>query len=188
MAMKIVIIVVLIIIVLGVILVSRNIFFVESAFKRTPAGKIEIKTIPESGVLISEAKGNYYNERNLLFRRLFHYIQDNKVSMTVPVEATVDRSSMKFYLGSKDRKKALSDGTNVRVETVPARSVLSIGIRGAYSEGNFNKARAKLESWLNANKEYVPEGEAYGVFWDAPFMPWFLKRSEVHIPVTGKKE
>jgi hypothetical protein len=49
MAMKLVIIVVLIIIVLGVILVSRNIFFVESAFKRTPAGKIEIKTIPESG-------------------------------------------------------------------------------------------------------------------------------------------
>lgn len=184
--MKVVLIILIIIIVVGVILVSRNIYFVESAFNKTPAGKIEIKTIPESNVLISEVEGNYYNTRNLLFRRLFNYIQDNKVAMTVPVEATIDRSTMKFYLGSKDRKKNLPDVMNVHVKTVPGRTVLSIGIRGAYSKDNFDKARARLESWLNENKEYVRGGEAYGVFWDAPFMPWFLKRSEVHIPVTKR--
>ena len=186
--MKIVLIVLLIIVVVGVILVSRNIYFVESAFNRTPAEKIEIKTIPESSVLISEVEGNYYTTRNLLFKRLFNYIQDNKVAMTVPVEAAIDHSSMKFYLGSKDRKKDLPDGMNVRVKTVPGRTVLSIGIRGAYSKDNFDKALAKLENWLNANKEYVPGGDAYGVFWDAPFMPWFLKRSEVHIPILKREE
>lgn len=184
--MKIVLIVLLIIVVVAVIFVGRNIYFVESAFKKTPAGTIEVKTIPESSVLISEVEGNYYNTSNLLFRRLFNYIQDNKVAMTVPVEAEIERSSMKFYLGSKDRKKDLPDGMNVRVETVPGRTVLSIGIRGAYSKDNFDKARARLESWLNENKEYEREGDAYGVFWDAPFMPWFLKRSEVHIPVTKR--
>ena len=184
--MKIVLIVLFIIVVVAVIFVSRNIYFVESAFKKTPAGKIEVKTIPESSVLISEVEGNYYNTRNLLFRRLFNYIQDNKVAMTVPVEAAIDRSSMKFYLGSKDRKKDLPEGMNVRVETVPGRMVLSIGIRGAYSKENFDKALARLESRLNENKEYVRGGEAYGVFWDAPFIPWFLKRSEVHIPVTKR--
>jgi hypothetical protein len=65
--------------------------------------------------------------------------------------------------------------------------VISIGIRGAYSEANFDKAHARLERWLGENKEYVPEGEPYGVFWDAPFSPWFLKRSEVHIPVSRQK-
>jgi len=75
----------------------------------------------------------------------------------------------------------------VRVETVPGRTVVSIGIRGAYKKSNFDKALAKLESWLKENTQYVQRGDAYGVFWDAPFMPWFLKRSEVHIPVTKRE-
>ena len=186
--MKIVLAVLLIVVVLGVVLMSRNIYFVESAFNKTPAGKIEIKTIPESRVLISGIGGNYYNTRNLLFRRLFNYIQDNQVAMTVPVEAEIDGSKMKFYLGSKDKTKDLPDRSNVQVETVPGRTVVSIGIRGAYSKSNFNRALAKLESWFNRNTEYVRGGEAYGVFWDAPFMPWFLKRSEVHIPIAKKHE
>lgn len=185
--MKIAIIVFVVIVVAAVIFVSREVYFVESAFERTPAGKIEIKTIPESRVLMSEAEGNYYATRNLLFRRLFNYISDNRVTMTTPVEATVDRSMMKFYLGRKDRTKDLPDAAYVRVETIPGRTVLSIGIRGAYSEANFDKARAQLERWLNENREHVPAGEPYGVFWDAPFIPWFLKRSEVHIPVRQEK-
>ena len=185
--MKIVLIVLLIIVVIGVVLVGRNIYFVESAFSKTPAGKIEIKTIPESKVLISGIKGNYYNTKNILFRNLFSYIQDNQVSMTVPVEAEIDSSSMKFYLGNKDKAKDLPDRANVRVETVPGRTVVSIGIRGAYNKSNFDKARAQLESWLKENTQYLPGGDAYGIFWDAPFMPWFLKRSEVHIPVTKRE-
>lgn len=184
--MKVVLAGILIVLILGVLVMGRNIYFVESAFKKTPAGKIEIKTIPESKVLTSGITGNYFTTRNLLFRNLFNYIQDNQVSMTVPVEAEISRSSMKFYLGSKDRVKELPDRGNVRVETVPGRTVASIGIRGAYSRENFDTARATLERWLAENGEYVRGGDAYGVFWDAPFMPWFLKRSEVHIPVTKR--
>jgi effector-binding domain-containing protein len=186
--MKIALVAILIIVVIGVVLVGRNIYFVESAFNKTPAGKIEIKTIPESKVLISALRGNYYNTKNILFRNLFNYIQDNQVSMTVPVEAEIDNSKMKFYLGNKDKVKDLPDRANVRVETVPGRTVLSIGIRGAYNKSNFDKALAKLESWFNGNTKHVRGGEAYVVFWDAPFMPWFLKRSEVHIPVTTKQK
>jgi DNA gyrase inhibitor GyrI len=185
--MKIVLIVLLIIVVIGVVFMGRNIYFVESAFNKTGAGKIEIKTIPESKVLISGIKGNYYNTKNVLFRNLFNYIQDNQVSMTVPVEAEIDSSKMKFYLGNKDRAKDLPDRVNVRVETVPGRTVVSVGIRGAYNKSNFEKAFTKLESWLKENTQYVQSGDAYGVFWDAPFMPWFLKRSEVHIPVTKRE-
>jgi effector-binding domain-containing protein len=180
--MKIVLII-LVIVILGVVLVGRNIYFVESAFKKSPVGRVEIKTIPESRVLMSEMKGNYFNTKNSLFRFLFNYIQDNQVAMTVPVEAEIDSSKMKFYLGTKDKVKDLPDQRNVRVVTVPGRTVASIGIRGAYTKNNFDKALKKLEGWLKENTQYVPVGEAYGVFWDAPIMPWFLKRSEVHIPV-----
>ena len=182
--MKITLIVILVIVVLGVVLIGSNIYFVESAFKNPPVGRLEIKTIPESRVLMSEMKGNYFSTKNSLFRFLFNYIQDNQVSMTVPVEAEIDSSKMKFYLGTKDKIKDLPDARNVRVVNVPSRTVASIGIRGAYTKDNFDKALKKLEGWLEKNKQYMQEGDAYGVYWDAPFMPWFLKRSEIHIPVT----
>ena len=182
--MKFALILILLIVVMGVVFLGRNIYFIESAFNKTSAGKIEIKTIPESKVLMSEMKGNYFNTKNILFRALFNYIQDNQVSMTVPVEAEIDSSTMKFYLGTKDKIKDLPDKRNVRVVTVPGRTVVSMGIRGAYTKSNFDKALKKLETWLTENKQYMETGDAYGVFWDGPFMPWFLKRSEVHIPVT----
>jgi DNA gyrase inhibitor GyrI len=182
--MKIALLIIVVIVILGVVFLGRNIYFVESAFKKAPVGRVEIKTIPESRVLMTEMKGNYFNTKNSLFRVLFNYIQDNQVAMTVPVEAEIDSSKMKFYLGTKDKVKDLPDQRNVRVVTVPGRTVASIGIRGSYTKGNFDKALKKLEGWLKENTQYVPAGEAYGIFWDGPFMPSFLKRSEVHIPVT----
>lgn len=161
----------------------KNIYGVEQAFKKTPAGSIELKIIPESTVLVAETGGRYYGTRNDLFRRLFNYISENNVAMTVPVEARVDHAQMKFYVGSKDKIKALKDQGSVQVITVPQRTVVSIGVRGAYNESNFIKAKEKLAQWLKDSAEYRQAGDAYAVFWDAPFMPWFLKRSEVHIPV-----
>ncbi len=177
------VIIILLIIFIGVPLMIKNIYGVEQAFKKTPVGKIEIKVIPEATVLVAESSGNYYGGRNDLFRRLFSYISENNVAMTVPVEARVENAQMKFYVGTKDKIKALKDQGSVQVVTVPQRTVLSIGIRGAYTESSFIKAKAQLEQWLTNNKEYRQAGEAYAVFWDAPFMPWFLKRSEVHITV-----
>jgi len=177
------VIIILLIIFIGVPLMIKNIYGVEQAFKKTPVGKIEIKVIPEATVLVAESSGNYYGGRNDLFRRLFSYISENNVAMTVPVEARVENAQMKFYVGTKDKIKALKDQGSVQVVTVPQRTVLSIGIRGAYTESSFIKAKAQLEQWLTDNKEYRQGGEAYAVFWDAPFMPWFLKRSEVHITV-----
>jgi len=61
-------------------------------------------------------------------------------------------------------------------------------VRALINESSFIKAKAQLAQWLKDNTEYRQAGDAYAVFWDAPFMPWFLKRSEVHIAVqkTGQ--
>lgn len=175
--------IIVILLYLGVPLMIKNIYGVEQAFKKTPAGRIEVKIIPESTVLVAETGGRYYGTRNDLFRRLFSYISENNVAMTVPVEARVDNAQMKFYVGSKDKIKALKNQGNVQVVTVPQRTVVSIGVRGAYTENNFLRAKARLEQWLKDTAEYRQSGDTYVVFWDAPFMPFFLKRSEVHIPV-----
>ena len=179
----------ILIIFIGVPLVIKNIYGVEEAFKKTSAGKIEIKTIPASMVMVSESEGNYFGTRNYLFRRLFNYISENNVAMTTPVEARIENAQMKFYVGTKDKLKELKDQGSVKVVTIPQRTVVSIGIRGTYTESNFEKAKTQLEQWLRDNTGYQQAGAAYAVYWDGPFMPWFLKRSEVQIPVekTGKQ-
>jgi DNA gyrase inhibitor GyrI len=172
---------------MGVILMAQNSQAYESAYPKTPSGKIEIKIIPESKLLATENPGNYFDSNNQLFTRLFNYISTNEVSMTVPVEADMDNARMKFYVGSQDRVKDLQNQGPVKIITVPQRTVVSIGMKGSYTKARFEKGKEKLLAWLRDNPRFCPAGEAYAVYWDAPFVPWFLKHSEVHIAVTEQK-
>lgn len=160
----------------------------EAAYPKTANGVMEIKTIPSAKLMVAEGPGGYFDSSNDLFMRLFRYISANDVSMTVPVEARIDKAEMKFYVGSGDSAKKLADSDAVRVVSLPARTVASIGIRGRYTRASFEKNRDKLAAWLRKSTCYRPAGEAYAVYWDGPFMLWFLKHSEVHIPVAEIKK
>lgn len=152
-------------------------------FPKTPSGKIEIKTIPPSVLLTTEMEGDYFDRSNDLFRRLFDYIKSNSVSMTAPVEGYLDGAGMSFYVGPEDRDRGLADQGGVAVLEVPERLIAAIGGRGSYRKKNVMKLKGRLEEWLEGNPDYGPDGEAYAVFWNAPFIPWFLRTLEVHIPV-----
>ena len=73
----------------------------------------------------------------------------------------------------------------VVVLTRPERLVVSHGGRGGYSRAHFEEARAAALAWLAARSDLVADGEACAVYWNSPFMPGFLKRYEVHIPVRS---
>jgi DNA gyrase inhibitor GyrI len=160
----------------------------EAAYPKTPNGTIEIKTIPAAKLMVTESAGGYFDRNNDMFMRLFRYISANDISMTVPVEAQVENAQMKFYVGSADSSKNLPEQGEVKVVNLPERTVVSIGIRGSYTKEKFEKNREKLAAWLRENPRDQPAGAAYAVYWDAPFVPWFLKHAEVHIPVTEKKK
>jgi DNA gyrase inhibitor GyrI len=157
----------------------------ERAFERTPAGVIEVKTLPEALTLIVRSGGNYFDRSGELFRRLFRYIKRHDVAMTVPVQGEMQGTGMRFFLGKEDRQRGLMDEEGVQVKEVPERTVASIGVRGGYTEKNFTKARSRLEQWTRDHADYEAVGEAYGIYWNSPFVPWFLKRFEVHIPVRS---
>jgi len=160
----------------------------ERAFEKTPAGIIEIKTLPERTVLIAQRDQSYFDENNDMFMNLFRYIQKNDVAMTVPVKAEIDPGKMYFYVGEKDLTKKLKDSEYVRVRVEPEQTVLSMGIRGGYSEKNFEQARKKLFDQLEASKEWKPSGPAYAVYWNGPYVPGFMKQFEVHTPVEPKRK
>lgn len=158
----------------------------EAAYPKTPKGTIEIKTIPAAKLMVTKNSGGYFDSNNDMFMRLFRYINANNVSMTVPVEAQIEAAQMTFYVGSADSAKNLAEQGEVKVVDLPERAVVSIGIRGSYTKEKFEENREKLIAWLRENQLYQPAGAAYAVYWDAPFVPWFWKHSEVHIPVTEK--
>lgn len=155
----------------------------ESAYTKTPVDKYEFKELPPSRILETSDKGEYFDQSNQLFRRLFDYISDQKISMTVPVEADMNPSTMRFYIGEREKNRSFSDTATVTVKDYPARTVVSLGARGGYSRKNVMDKVEQLEQWVETQHNIRPAGEAYVVFWNGPFTLWFLKRFEVHIPV-----
>jgi hypothetical protein len=106
--------------------------------------------------------------------------------MTTPVEARMDPGAMYFWVSSTQEEKATSDTANVRVIDVPERTVASHGSRGSYSQNNFEKAKAILLNWVNNQSDIETIGEPFGVYWNGPFTPWFLKTFEVQVEIRLK--
>lgn len=156
------------------------------AYPPTEAGRCELKTLPAARILTASEGGDYFRMQAVLFRKLHRYVQDHDIAMTVPVEADVLRSRMRFYVSRNQERLHLSPGVEVGVEDLPERLVVSIGASGAYSEANFKTARTELQRWLASRPEIVAAAPAYAVYWSSPWVPWFLKRFEVHIPVTSR--
>ncbi|MFU8848948.1 MAG: heme-binding protein [Opitutales bacterium] len=158
----------------------------DQAFPKTNVDNMELKTIPASRLIASESSGHYFKENNGLFRPLFRYISQNNIAMTTPVEAEIMPGKMYFYIGGDAAERELKPTETVRVLEIPERLVASIGVRGSYSEKNFNEALKKLESWLENHPTHKASGEARGIFWNGPFTPGFFKRFEVHLPVVER--
>ena len=156
----------------------------ETAFPQTDPGVTEIKTLPAGRLLEATGSGSYFDQANGLFRPLFRYIQAKDIAMTVPVEARIEPGAMYFWVSQSQVDKADADVDGVRVLDVAERRVAAHGMRGAYTQGNFEKARANLLAWLETQPEIRPIGEPYAVYWNGPFNLWFLKEFEVQVEIV----
>lgn len=156
----------------------------ESAFPATDPGTTEIKTLP-AGVLLKSATpdGTYFENGGSLFRPLFRYISSHDISMTVPVEATIDDAAMFFWVAKSQEDRVTQSKDGVQIIKVGERRVVSHGYRGSYSPQNFRKAETALRAWIKTQPELNVSGEPYGVYWNGPFTPGFLKRFEVHLRI-----
>ena len=155
----------------------------DAIYDKSAVGAVEIKKLPRSLVIQSACDSDYFERDSDLFMRLFRYIDDHGVAMTVPVEGEIEPGRMRFYIGSGEDADRLPNREGVDVITVPERTVASLGIRGGYTEEVFSKAKVELERWLSKQADWQAIGEAYAVYWHGPFVPGFIRRSEVHIQV-----
>lgn len=160
----------------------------EQAFQKTDVGTSEIKTLPAARLIATQSDAKYFDQNNGLFRPLFRYIQAREISMTTPVEAEIEPGVMYFYIGSDVDTATLDSTDEVSVHEIPERTVASLGVRGGYSERNFEEAASELYAWLAENEKFEAAGDARGIFWNGPYVPGFFKRFEVHIPIKLKQK
>jgi hypothetical protein len=150
--------------------------------------------------------GNLEEVGNEGFRRLYAYISgDNKkkqsISMTAPVgqetgsekiamtapvsqEKKDDRWRITFLMPAEYTREMLPEPDDERVKLAeePDRLMAAVKYSGTWSEEGYRKNKALLEEYIRT-RGLTKAGAAVWARYDPPFMPWFLRRNEVLIPV-----
>ena len=155
----------------------------ESIYPQTPVDTIEIKHLPERMALTAVAPGDAFADRGTAFLKLFDYIKTNQVSMSVPVQVSPSTNEMIFLVGARDQAMKPKPDVGVTAQTIPAATVVSLGLRGRYTRTQYEEGLIKLQSWLAIHPEWQTHAPPYLVYWNSPFRLWFLRRAEIHQPV-----
>ena len=164
----------------------------------TAAGLIEVKHYPayRSGTI--SYRGKLALAAESAFSPLFRHISDNNISMTAPVETRYPLSTLWvgkeakpdeegeaevsfLYRSPNVNPKQIAQG--IRVQDTAPMTVLSIGVQGNYSYGSYQEYVEQLRDWLNQHPDYKVVGPPRRLFYDSPFIPDVLKRSEIQVPV-----
>ncbi len=150
--------------------------------------------------------GDFEKAGSSAFKRLFRYISgDNqsqtkiamtapvsqepgeKIAMTAPVgqQKSGDQWVVSFMMPAAYRMETLPipDDPQVRLREVPARRIAAVRYSGFWSEKNYQKNKAKLDAWIQKEGLSV-NGESIWARYNAPFMPWFMRRNEILVPVA----
>jgi hypothetical protein len=169
-----------------------------------PVGEVIVKDYPPYRLARFRAvEASRSGRPDDMFMPLFKHIKRNDIAMTAPVEieyaaasepadgaatrAQQHATSMAFMYAVSSLGTVGPDSADKRVvvEDIPAMTVLSIGVRGGYTEKNFASALAKLNDWLDHGPERIRVvGQPRYLAYNSPFVPWFLKFGDVQFPVA----
>ncbi len=129
------------------------------------------------------------------FGRLFGYItgrnqRSEKIAMTTPVFISPGENAeqMSFVLPKNVAEKGAPPpaGTNVVVNSVAAGRFAVLRFDGSRTGQQPQKAAQRLLVWARTHnlKAVSPPQFAY---YDPPWIPWFLRRNEVHVKVEAEQ-
>jgi SOUL heme-binding protein len=163
----------------------------------TADGKIEVKSYPAYRSATYRASGELATAANRAFSPLYQHISANEISMTAPVETRYPSSTIEatdygtgeaqvsfLYRSTDIYPKEIAN--NIFVEDISPMTVVSLGLVGNYSYQSYQQGLARLKDWLKQHPEYEIVGEPRRFFYDGPYIPDGLKRSEIQIPIRLK--
>lgn len=114
--------------------------------------------------------------------------QPMKIAMTAPVTQTTANGGyrVQFVMPRAITLETAPEplDSRVKLREVPARRVAAIRFSGFWSEENYQQNFATLKKALEQAK--IPwSGEPTFARYDAPFVPWFVRRNEIWLTVTS---
>lgn len=175
-------------------------------------GSYELRDYAAYLLAETRVEAPFLDAGNLAFNRLFRYISGNnaarqeiamtapvtqapakaargrgeKIAMTAPVNQVADGDAflVGFVVPAKYTRATVPQPLDpeVRIREVPAQLTASWRYSGRWTESNFQAALAELRAVL-AKRGLVVAGEPVIARYNPPFMPTFLRRNEVLVPV-----
>ncbi len=164
-------------------------------------GDFEIRSYPELIVAETIVDGDFKEVGNEGFRRLFGYISGGntaretaagleaeslKIKMTAPVTQTPmgEQWRVTFLMPSNYALGDLPRPVDGRIKLTEESPLLAAVIKysGTWSERRYRDKRTALENYIDSRGLKIT-GSPVWARYDPPFMPWFLRRNEIIIPV-----
>ncbi|MEN8689866.1 MAG: heme-binding protein [Desulfobacterales bacterium] len=112
--------------------------------------------------------------------------QPEKIAMTAPVgqEKSGDRWRITFVMPSKYALDTLPEPVDSRIDIKqePGRLVAAVRYSGTWSRKRYEENKARLLAWIE-ERGFKQTAEPVWARYNPPFMPWFLRRNEILIPV-----
>lgn len=155
-------------------------------------GRFEVRDYPELLIAETAVAGEREQALDQGFGRLADYIfarsrGGEKVAMTAPVFSLSGGDGIwltRFVMPARFTRDTLPEpAAAVRIDTIPARRVAAIRFAGVADEAALAAREAELRSWLAARKLAV-QGEPERAFYNSPFMPAPLRRTEVLLAIA----
>ena len=166
----------------------------------------EIRKYDPQIVAETFVEGDLENAGKEGFRRLYAYISgenttkqsismtapvsqetgSKKIAMTAPVQQEMkdNRWRITFLMPSEYTLETLPEpnDTRVRLTEEAGRLMVAVKYSGTWSQEGYEENRALLEEYIQ-KRGLTKTGEPVWARYDPPFMPWFLRRNEVLIPI-----
>lgn len=168
--------------------------------------RFEVRDYAPHVVAQTLVDGDFDQAGSKAFSRLFDYISGNntssqKIAMTAPVaqEKTGEKIDMTSPVGQQqvNGRWAVSfmmpaaqsletlptpKDPQVTLRQVPAQMMAAVRYSGFWSEDAYTRNERDLNAWIKQNA-YRIVGEPVWARYNPPFMPWFLRRNEILIPI-----
>ena len=171
-------------------------------------GNFELRQYESYLVAETMVEGDFDAVGNEGFRRLFDYIsgknrrqqsismtapvsqkaESEKISMTAPVNQVRvgEKYRITFVMPAKYTMETLPEPLDdrVKLKAVPGQLIAALKYSGTWSKDRYEEKKIRLQALIR-QKNLKPAGEPIFARYNPPFMPWFLRRNEVLIPVEN---
>ena len=170
-------------------------------------GDFELRQYQPHIVAESLVEGDFQEVGNEGFRRRYDYISgNNRKQQTIPMTAPVSQEAssekipmtapvnqeqvggkwrISFLMPSQYTLETLPGPLDPRVQLtkVPGLLMAALSYSGTWSRGRYEEQGKRLKELIRRQGLKIV-GEPVFARYNPPFMPWFLRRNEVLIPVV----